>query len=61
MKNFARKAGKHLKSNAVKYVVIVTATGLVVVTYTMSLTVNDMENFLREKGLFEEWQNQEIA
>jgi len=61
MKNFPAKVGKHLRRNAKKYVIVVAGTTLVVVAYGALLTVNDMESFLQDKGLFEEWQNQSVA
>lgn len=61
MKNIAIKAGKHLKSNAVKYTVVVGGAAMLATTYMLSVTVADMENFLAEKGLLDEWQNQPVA
>jgi hypothetical protein len=61
MKDFPNKVGRHLRRNAKKYIVIAGTTTLVVVAYGALLTVNDMENFLQEKGLFEEWQNQPVV
>jgi hypothetical protein len=61
MKDFPNKVGRHLRRNAKKYIVIAGTTTLVVVAYGALLTVNDMESFLQEKGLFEEWQNQPVA